>query len=236
MQTGFLANRARACVTCAIFVIFVIFRTGGANPLFSWTECTFVIFAIFVKTPCFRQGAKTPFDKNPVCVFPRSGPKRPWQPQATGFYAFFSAQKSTKILGNQAKNSQKIRTSSTTTRDRNLQFRGAVSTGGSPLDFFCFFSSFYVQFSKTSPLKSGESSEKSSGENGVKSCHVCGCHGFFGPEKSKGFSLKRKNARKSKTARKKRSGKCKTESVGVGAFSPLPIPKESSKAIFRNNL
>ena len=70
VQTGFLANRARACVTRVIFVIFVIFRAGGANPLFSWTECTFVIFAIFVKTPCFRQGAKTPFDKNPVCVFP----------------------------------------------------------------------------------------------------------------------------------------------------------------------
>ena len=53
----------------------------------------------------------------------------------------------------------------------------------SPLDFFCFFSNYiYVQFSKTSPLKSGESSEKSSGENRVKSCHVCGCHGFFGPE------------------------------------------------------
>ena len=43
-----------------------------------------------------------------------------------------------------------FRTSSTTTRDRNLQFRGAVSTGGSPLDF-CFFSSVYVYFSKTSP-------------------------------------------------------------------------------------
>ena len=57
----------------------------------------------------------------------------------------------------------------------------------SPLEalhwIFCFFSSIYVQFSKTSPLKSGESSEKSSGENRVKSCHVCGCHGFFGPEK-----------------------------------------------------
>ena len=31
-----------------------------------------------------------------------------------------------------------FRTRSTTTRDRNLQFRGAVSTGGSPLDC-CFF-------------------------------------------------------------------------------------------------
>ena len=56
----------------------------------------------------------------------------------------------------------------------------------SPLEalhwIFCFFSSIYVQFSKTSPLKSGESSEKSSGETRVKSCHVCGCHGFFGPD------------------------------------------------------
>ena len=52
----------------------------------------------------------------------------------------------------------------------------------SPLEalhwIFCFFSSIDVQFSKTSPLKSGERSEKSSGENRVKSCHVCGCHGF----------------------------------------------------------
>ena len=56
----------------------------------------------------------------------------------------------------------------------------------SPLEalhwMFCFFSSIYVQFSKTSPLKSGESSKKSSGENCVKSCHICGCHGFFGPD------------------------------------------------------
>ena len=44
---------------------------------------------------------------------------------------------------------------------------------------FCVFSSIYVQFSKTSPLKSGESSEKSSGENRIKSCHVCGCHMVF---------------------------------------------------------
>ena len=75
-----------------------------------------------------------------------------------------------------------VRTSSTTTRDRCLcNFRAP-----SPLEalhwIFCFFSRICVQFSRTSPLKSGESSEKSSGENRVKSCHVCGCHGFFGPE------------------------------------------------------
>ena len=45
---------------------------------------------------------------------------------------------------------------------------------------FCFFSSINVQFSKTSPTKSGESSEKSSGENRIKSCHVCGCHDVCG--------------------------------------------------------
>ena len=38
-----------------------------------------------------------------------------------------------------------------------------------------------MQFSKTRPLKSGESSEKSSGENRIKSCHVSGCHGFSAP-------------------------------------------------------
>ena len=63
----------------------------------------------------------------------------------------------------------------------------------SPLEalhwIFGFFSSIYVQFGKTSPLKSGESSEKSSGENRVKSCHVCGCHGFFSPELQQFFKL-----------------------------------------------
>ena len=33
---------------------------------------------------------------------------------------------------------ENVRTRSATTRDRNLQFRGAVSTGGSPLDFLLF--------------------------------------------------------------------------------------------------
>ena len=85
-----------------------------------------------------------------------------------------------------------VRTRSTMTRDRVCNF-GAPS----PLEalhwIFCFFSSFYVQFSKTSPLKSGESSETSSGENRVESCRICGCHGFFGPDyvfqQSQGISL-----------------------------------------------
>ena len=74
-----------------------------------------------------------------------------------------------------------LRTSSTTTRAEICNF-GAPSPVEALHWIFCFFSSIYVQFSKTSPLKSGENSEKSSGENRVKSCHVCGCHGFFGPD------------------------------------------------------
>ena len=46
---------------------------------------------------------------------------------------------------------------------------------------FCFFSSIYVRFSKTSPLKSGESSETSSGENRVKSLSRLWLSWFFRP-------------------------------------------------------
>ena len=38
------------------------------NPCFQWVECTFVIFAVFVKTAPFWQGAKTRFTKNTVCA------------------------------------------------------------------------------------------------------------------------------------------------------------------------
>ena len=58
------------------------------------------------------------------------------------------------------------------------------------IGFFAFSPVFMWQFSKTSPLKSGESSEKSSGENRVKSRHVCGCHGFFRPWVRMARSLK----------------------------------------------
>ena len=80
-----------------------------------------------------------------------------------------------------------------TSNVRPQQWKEICNLGSpSPLEalhwIFCSFSSIYVQFSKTSPLKSGESSEKSSGENRVKSCHVCGCHGFFGPERVKYFA------------------------------------------------
>ena len=42
---------------------------------------------------------------------------------------------------------------------------------------------------RASPLKSGESSEKSSGENRVKSCHVCGCRDCFGPDFDQGVAI-----------------------------------------------
>ena len=44
-----------------------------------------------------------------------------------------------------------VRTRATTTRDRNLQFRGAVSTGGSPLDFFAFSPVFMCNLVRRAP-------------------------------------------------------------------------------------
>ena len=44
-----------------------------------------------------------------------------------------------------------IRARSTTTRDRNLQFRGAVSTGGSPLDFWFFSPAFMCNLVRRAP-------------------------------------------------------------------------------------
>ena len=80
------------------------------------------------------------------------------------------------------------------TKNHDKGQKSAISGPPSPLEALhwisCFFSSIYVQFSKTSPLKSGESSEKSSGENRVKSCHVCGCHGFFGPDTRSKFTTR----------------------------------------------
>ena len=59
---------------------------------------------------------------------------------------------------------------------RRLHWR--LSTG-----FFVFSPVFLCDLIRQAPPpKKGESSEKSSGENRVKSCHVCSCHGFFGPE------------------------------------------------------
>ena len=56
----------------------------------------------------------------------------------------------------------------------------------SPLEalhwIFAFFSSIYVQFSKTSPLKSGESSEKSSGEIASNPVTSVAVMVFFGPD------------------------------------------------------
>ena len=75
-----------------------------------------------------------------------------------------------------------FRTRLTTTRDRNLQLRPAVSTG-------CFFEflqwilSFSPVFMCNSVRGSPQNVEKIArfpgGEICVKSCHVSGCHGFF---------------------------------------------------------
>ena len=101
----------------------------------------------------------------------------------------------------------------------------------SPLEalhwIFCFFSRIYVQFSKTSSLKSGESSEKSSGENRVKSCHVCGCHGFFGTD------LRKEKKQGIPPPKKKRKGRT---GWGGGRWPPLSrlnaIPDLLSRVLF----
>ena len=65
-------------------------------------------------------------------------------PAEYGIGLCFSSTVGTKIIADPEKSFQELisekllRTRSTTTRDRNLQFRGAVSTGGSPLDFLLF--------------------------------------------------------------------------------------------------
>ena len=71
-------------------------------------------------------------------------------------------------------------TSSTTTRDRNLQFRGRrlhwrLSTG-----FFACSPVFMCNLVRRAPLI-WRKVAKNPGENRVKSCHVCGRHGFSGP-------------------------------------------------------
>ena len=60
VQTGFLANRARACVTRAVFVIFVIFRSGGANPLVFVDRMHIRHFRHFRQNPLFSAGCKNP--------------------------------------------------------------------------------------------------------------------------------------------------------------------------------
>ena len=72
-----------------------------------------------------------------------------------------------------------LRARSTTTRDRNLQFRVAVSTG-----FFELSPGSLCNLER----KSAQNVEKVAGFQGgdkrVESCHVCGgCHVFFsGPD------------------------------------------------------
>ena len=71
-----------------------------------------------------------------------------------------------------------VRTRSTTTRDRNLRFGGAVSTG------FSFFSSgFLLLLSRfTVPKICRKLPDFRAEKKSAESCHVSGCHGFFGPD------------------------------------------------------
>ena len=79
----------------------------------------------------------------------------------------------------------KVKTRSTTTRDRNLQFRGAVSTGiseFSPVDFFLVlqvYSASRCNLVRKLPQNVEKIARFPGGEKSVESCHVSGCHGFF---------------------------------------------------------
>ena len=59
-----------------------------------------------------------------------------WKTQGRGKHTIKSLPK--RVLDPPPPTAMILRARSTTTRDRNLQFRGAVSTGGSPLDFLLF--------------------------------------------------------------------------------------------------
>ena len=76
----------------------------------------------------------------------------------------------------------KVRTRSTTTRDRNLQFRGSFSTGFFGI-FFSGFSCFSPGFLCNLVRNPSQSVEKiprfPGGEKCAESCHVFGCHGFL---------------------------------------------------------
>ena len=76
---------------------------------------------------------------------------------------------------------RKLRTRSTTTRDRNLQFRGIFSTG--LLEFspgiFPLSPDFLCSLIGNRPETSRKIARSPSGEKNIESCHVSGCHGFF---------------------------------------------------------
>ena len=77
------------------------------------------------------------------------------------------------------------RTRLTTTRDRNLQFWGAVSTGFfefSPVDFCHFSPGLLCNLVRKAPQNMENFARFPGGEKRVESCHVSGCQGFFGPE------------------------------------------------------
>ena len=90
-----------------------------------------------------------------------------------------------------------VRTRSTTTRDRNLQLRGAPSP---PSEISSLFSRSLLC---NSVMKWSQNVEKIArfpgGGKSVESCHVCGCHGNFGPDlrpRRPGTSVKTVKARK----------------------------------------
>ena len=73
-------------------VICVVF--GGLRSealVFQWVECKSVIFAAFVKTAPFWQGAKTRFTKNTACATPRQRRRQVRKSVSTGVWCWGTA-------------------------------------------------------------------------------------------------------------------------------------------------
>ena len=78
----------------------------------------------------------------------------------------------------------RIRMRLTTTRDRNLQFRGAdwIFEFSPVVVFFCS-PGLLCNLVRRSPQNVEKIARFPGGEKSVESCHVSGCHGFFGPDR-----------------------------------------------------
>ena len=88
-----------------------------------------------------------------------------------------------------------VRTHSTTTRKRNLQYLGAVSTRFVfSSGFFPFFPGILCNVVRKSPQNMEKKTRFPGGEKIVESCHACGCHGLFGPDLGAFFDIRESSA------------------------------------------
>ena len=81
-------------------------------------------------------------------------------------------------------------TRSTTTRDRNLQFRESFSTEFlNFLQWIFSFPGFMCKLAWKSPQNVEKIARFPGREKCAESCHVSGCHGFFGPDQRRNSNI-----------------------------------------------